>query len=35
MQKIRREFEEQEIDFEEFWESVGGVETMPGMEIAT
>lgn len=35
VQKIREEFEDQGVDFEEFWESVGGVEGMPGMEIAT
>ncbi|KAL9070385.1 MAG: hypothetical protein Q9161_004944 [Pseudevernia consocians] len=34
VQKIKREFEEQGVDFEEFWGSVGGVEGMPGMEIA-
>lgn len=34
VQKIRMEFEEQGVEFEEFWENVGGVESMPGMEIA-
>ena len=34
VQKIRMEFEEQGVEFEEFWESVGGVESIPGMEIA-
>ena len=34
VQKIKREFEEQGVDFDEFWGSVGGVEGMPGMEIA-
>lgn len=34
VQKIRTEFEEQGVEFEEFWGSVGGVEGMPGMEIA-
>lgn len=35
VQKIRVEFEERSVEFEDFWESVGGVENMPGMEIAT
>lgn len=35
VRKIREEFEEQGVDFEEFWGSVGGVEGMPGMEITT
>lgn len=35
VQKIRGEFQDQGVEFEEFWESVGGVEGMPGMEIAT
>lgn len=35
VQKIKAEFEERGVEFEEFWESVGGVESMPGMEIAT
>ena len=35
VQKIREEFEDQGVDFEQFWESVGGLEGMPGMEIAT
>lgn len=34
VQKIKAEFEERGVEFEEFWESVGGVESMPGMEIA-
>ena len=33
--KIRVEFEDQGVDFEQFWDSVGGVEGMPGMEIST
>ena len=35
VQKIKAEFEERGVEFEEFWQSVGGVESMPGMEIAT
>ena len=35
VQKMKQEFEEQGVDFEEFWEVVRGVEGMPGMEIAT
>ncbi|CAD6571948.1 MAG: hypothetical protein ASARMPRED_004927 [Alectoria sarmentosa] len=34
VQKIRGEFQDQGVEFEEFWESVGGVEGMPGMEAA-
>ena len=34
MQKIKAEFEEQGVDFEVFWGSVGGIEGMPGLEIA-
>lgn len=33
--KIREEFEEQGVDFDEFWKDVGGVESMPGMEITS
>ena len=35
VEKIRAEFEEQGVDFEQFWDGVGGVEGMPGMEITT
>ncbi|KAK4696238.1 hypothetical protein P7C71_g1633, partial [Lecanoromycetidae sp. Uapishka_2] len=33
IEKIRGEFEAQRIDFDEFWEDVGGVGSMPGMEV--
>lgn len=33
VQKIREEFEVREVDFDDFWADVGGVESMPGMEI--
>ena len=33
VQKIKMEFEDRKVDFDEFWEDVGGVESMPGMEI--
>lgn len=33
VQKIKEEFKEREVDFDEFWADVGGVESMPGMEI--
>ena len=32
-QRIREEFEEQAVDFDEFWEGVGGIESMPGLEV--
>ena len=35
VEKIRVEFEDQGVDFKQFWDSVGGVEGMPGMEITT
>ncbi len=31
--KIKEEFEARRIDFDEFWDDVGGVESMPGMEV--
>lgn len=33
VQKIEEEFKEKDVDFDEFWADVGGVESMPGMEI--
>ena len=33
VQKIRAEFQDRGVDFEEFWADVGGLENMPGMEI--
>ncbi|KAG8525976.1 uncharacterized protein KY384_000738 [Bacidia gigantensis] len=30
--KIREEFSDQKIDFEEFWEGVGGIDSMPGLQ---
>jgi len=33
VQKIKEEFKEREVDFDDFWADVGGVENMPGMEI--
>lgn len=33
IEKIKEEFEAQRVDFDEFWEDVGGVENMPGMEV--
>jgi hypothetical protein len=33
VQKIKEEFEERGVDFDDFWADVGGVESMPGMEI--
>ena len=33
--KIKEEFEEQAVDFEEFWDSVGGIESIPGLETTT
>ena len=33
LMKVREEFEEQDVDFDEFWDSVGGVDSMPGLEI--
>ncbi|KAL6718977.1 hypothetical protein ACLMJK_003212 [Lecanora helva] len=33
IEKIRREFEDRDVDFDEFWADVGGLENMPGMEI--
>lgn len=33
-QSIREEFQEQGVDFDEFWEGVGGIESMPGLEVS-
>lgn len=33
IEKIREEFQAQRINFDDFWDGVGGVETMPGMEL--
>ena len=33
VQKVREEFEEEGVDFDWFWKDVGGLESMPGMEI--
>lgn len=33
VQKIKDEFVDRGVDFDEFWKDVGGVESMPGMEI--
>ena len=34
VRKIREEFEEKGVDFDEFWDDVdGGIESMPGLEI--
>ena len=33
--RIREEFQEQEVDFDEFWGAVGGIESMPGLEVAS
>ena len=34
VQKIREEFEDQAVDFDEFWKAVGGIESMPGLEVS-
>ena len=33
VRKIRAEFEDKGVEFDDFWADVGGVENMPGMEI--
>ena len=33
LNKIREEFDEEDVDFDDFWDSVGGVDDMPGLEV--
>ena len=35
IEKIKGEFEERKVDFDDFWQDVGGLENMPGMEITS
>lgn len=35
VQKIRVEFDEQGVDFDGFWSRVGGIESMPGLEVTS
>ena len=35
VRKIREEFEEQKLDFAHFWNMVGGIQNLPGLEIST
>jgi len=35
VQKIRVEFEDRGVAFDDFWADVGGIENMPGMEITS
>ena len=32
IQKIKDEFDEQDVDFDEFWAKVGGIQSMPGLD---
>ena len=34
VRRIREEFEDQDVDFDEFWSAVGGIESMPGLEVS-
>ena len=33
--RIREEFEQQGVDFDEFWRAAGGIESMPGLEVSS
>ena len=35
VQKMKDEFQERNVDFDEFWAGVGGVESMPGLEVTS